>query len=132
MITISNDSNTKMDLKSLLDLSNQQNIGENEFPEERIKAQLDNLRKLIAFYREYPDLFVDDIKGPDSEFKFYSYQRIILRVMMRHRYTYVVLPRGSSKSFLTMMILMLRCILYPGAEMFVTTGGEFILIDIYY
>lgn len=128
MITISNDSNTKMDLKSLLDLSNQQNIGENEFPEERIKAQLDNLRKLIAFYREYPDLFVDDIKGPDSEFKFYSYQRIILRVMMRHRYTYVVLPRGSSKSFLTMMILMLRCILYPGAEMFVTTGGDFLCL----
>ena len=98
----------KLDLQSLLNISNESNA-------------------LIAFYREYPDYFIDDIKGPDSEFKFYTYQRVILRIMMRHRYTYVVLPRGSSKSFLTMMILMLRCVLYPGAEMFVTTGGEFIL-----
>lgn len=43
---------------------------------------------------------------------------------MRHRYVYMTLPRGSSKSFLSMLILMLRCILYPGSEMFVTTGGE--------
>ena len=99
----------KLDLQSLLNISNESKYTGNEITEERILAQLDNIRTLIAFYREYP------------------YQRVILRIMMRHRYTYVVLPRGSSKSFLTMMILMLRCILYPGAEMFVTTGGEFIL-----
>lgn len=29
-----------------------------------------------------------------------------------------------SKSFLSMMALMLRCILYPGAQLFVTTGGK--------
>ena len=114
----------KLDLQSLLNISNESKYTGNEITEERILAQLDNIRALIAFYREYPDYFIDDIKGPDSEFKFYTYQRVILRIMMRHRYTYVVLPRGSSKSFLTMMILMLRCILYPGAEMFVTTGGK--------
>ena len=92
--------------------------------EERVRAQLDNLRTLISFYREYPDLFLDDIKGPGNNFKLYSYQRIILRVAMRHRYTYITLPRGASKSFLSMLILMLRCILYPGANLFVTTGGK--------
>ena len=43
---------------------------------------------------------------------------------MRHRYVYATFPRAYSKSFLSMMVLMLRCILYPGSELFVTTGGK--------
>lgn len=92
--------------------------------EERLNAQLDNLRTLIAFYREYPDLLIDFMKGPDSTFNFYYYQRVFLRIAMRHRYTYATFPRAFSKSFLSMMILVLRCILYPGSELFVTTGGK--------
>jgi hypothetical protein len=64
------------------------------------------------------------MKGPDNNFEFYFYQRIFLRIAMRHRYTYGTFPRAFSKSFLTMMVLMLRCILYPGSELFVTTGGK--------
>jgi hypothetical protein len=86
--------------------------------------QLDNLRYLISFFREYPDLLVDYMKGPDSTFKFFLYQRIFLRVVMRHRYVYATFPRAYSKSFLSMMVLMLRCILYPGSDLFVTTGGK--------
>jgi len=64
------------------------------------------------------------MKGPDCTFHFYYYQRIFLRIVMRHRYVYATFPRAYSKSFLSMMVLMLRCILYPGAELFVTTGGK--------
>ena len=85
---------------------------------------MENIRNLIAFWREYPDLFIDFIKGENSTFKFYFYQRIFLRIVMRHRYVYATFPRAYSKSFLTMMALMIRCVLYPGAEMFVTTGGK--------
>ena len=96
--------------------------------EERIAAQLEPLRKLISFFRQYPDLLVDFMKGPESTFHFYFYQRIFLRVVMRHRYVYATFPRAYSKSFLSMMILMLRCILYPGSELFVTTGGRLNLV----
>lgn len=117
-----------MNLQELLDLSQQKSALElSIITEERILNCIDDIRLMISFYREYPDLFIDDIKGPNSTFKLYNYQRIILRVAMRHRYVYMTLPRGSSKSFLSMLILMLRCILYPGSEMFVTTGGNFIL-----
>lgn len=92
--------------------------------QERLDAQLENLRNKIAFYRQYPDLFVDDIKGPDCTFKFYFYQRIFLRIVMRHRYVYATFPRAFSKSFLSMMVLMIRCILYPNSHLFVTTGGK--------
>ena len=112
-----------MALAELLALSQDRNTKQG-VSEERLAAQVPALRKLIAFWREYPDLFVDYIKGPNSTFKFYFYQRIFLRVVMRHRYVYATFPRAYSKSFLSMMALMLRCILFPGVEMFVTTGGK--------
>lgn len=112
-----------MALADLLALSEERNAKQG-VSEERLQAQVPALRKLIAFWREYPDLFVDMIKGEESNFKFYYYQRIFLRIVMRHRYVYATYPRAYSKSFLSMMALMLRCVLYPGAEMFVTTGGK--------
>ena len=36
----------------------------------------------------------------------------------------MVFPRAYSKSFLSVMVLMIRCILYPGAKLFVTSGGK--------
>ena len=116
-----------MSLQSLLDLSTskRKKIG---LSEERIRAVLPELRNVISFYREYPDVFVDFVKGPDSTFKFFFYQRIFLRIVMRHRKVYATFPRAYSKSFLSMMALMLRCIFYPGAELFITTGGKFIIL----
>lgn len=113
-----------MSLKGLLDLSDSRTLKKQGMSEERLKAQLPHLRKLIAYYREYPDLLVDFMKGPESTFKFFFYQRIFLRITMRHRYVYATFPRAYSKSFLSMMILMLRCILYPNSHLFVTTGGK--------
>lgn len=113
-----------MSLQNLLELSQLKNNKKIGLSEERLKLQLDNLRKLISFYREYPDLLVDYVKGEDSKFHFYFYQRVFIRTVMRHRYVYATFPRAYSKSFLSMMVLMLRCILYPGSHLFVTTGGK--------
>ena len=113
-----------MGLQELLNASIDYEGKKQGLSQERLFAQLDNIRSLIAFYRQYPDLLVDYMKGPDSTFNFYFYQRIFLRIVMRHRYVYATFPRAYSKSFLSMMALMLRCILYPGSELFVTTGGK--------
>lgn len=113
-----------MSLKSLLDLSESRNNQKQEVSEERIAAILPQLRQLISFFREYPDIYIDFIKGPDCNFEFYFYQRVFLRIVMRHRYVYATFPRAFSKSFLSMMVLILRCIFYPGCELFITTGGK--------
>ena len=113
-----------MSLKELLQLSQNREYKKQGLSEERINEDLDGLRELIAFFRWYPDIFVDFIKGKDSTFQFLFYQRIFLRAIMRHRYVYGVFPRAYSKSFLSMMALMLRCILYPNSQLFVTTGGK--------
>lgn len=112
-----------MSLQNLLDLSNSY-VKKQGMSEERLKAQVPHLRNLVSFYREYPDLLIDFMKGPESTFSFYFYQRVFIRVVMRHKFVYATFPRAYSKSFLSMMVLMLRCILYPGSQLFVTTGGK--------
>ena len=84
-----------MSLKNLLDLSASRNTIKEEVSANRLMDNLDALRKEIAFYREYPDLFVDDIKGPDCSFRFRFTQRIFLRSIMRHKYVYCVFTRGE-------------------------------------
>lgn len=113
-----------MSLQSLLDLSDSRGLKKQGLSEERLKAQLPHLRNLVSFYREYPDYLIDFMKGLDSTFNFYFYQRVFLRIVMRHRYVYATFPRAYSKSFLSMMVLMIRCILYPNSHLFVTTGGK--------
>ena len=111
-----------MALQDLLNLSSSsKKLG---LSEERIAAIVPAARNYIAYWREYPDMFIDFMAGENSTFKLYFYQRVFLRAAMRHKYIYAVFPRAYSKSFLSMMILMLRCILYPNSHLFVTTGGK--------
>ena len=113
-----------MALKDILEISQNKFLKKQGLSEDRLTNQLDNLRNLISFFRMYPDLLVDFMKGPDSTFHFYFYQRIFIRIVMRHKFVYATFPRAYSKSFLSMMVLFLRCVLYPNAELFVTTGGK--------
>lgn len=113
-----------MALQDLLDLSDKQKkIG---LSEERVRAAIPVGRQYISFWREYPDMFVDYLleMGNPQEFHFFFYQRVFLRIAMRHQYVYAVFPRAYSKSFLSIMVLMIRCTLYPRCKLFVTSGGK--------
>ena len=118
-----------MALQDLLDLSAEKNSRKIGYSEERIRAILPIARQYVSYWREYPDMFVDFMQtGGDPtvkktlELKFY--QRVFMRVAMRYRYVYCVYPRGYSKSFLAVLILMVRAILYPGAKLFTSAGGK--------
>ena len=113
-----------MALADLLNLKN--GVDKIGLSEERVRACIPVARKYIAFWREYPDLFVDFLveKNNPENFHLFYYQRVFLRAAMRYKYTYAVFPRAYSKSFLAALILILRCILYPGAKLFVTSGGK--------
>lgn len=127
----------------LIIANNNKKIG---ISEERINEIKKPLRKYFAFWRMYPDLFVDFMqtggksvylndKGQrcyqnDSgqevklTFSLFFYQRVFLRIGMRFKYVYAVFPRAYSKSFLSVLIMMIRCILYPGAHLFSAAGGK--------
>lgn len=114
-----------MALKDLMELSKSKNTKKTGLSEERIRAQIPVIRDYVAYWREYPDKFVDFLCGSNPEnFHLFFYQRVFLRAVMRHRYAYATFPRAYSKSFLSVLVLMIRCILYPGSHLFVTTGGK--------
>lgn len=96
--------------------------------EERLRAQIPVFRQYISYWREYPDMFVEFLCGgpdaPPDTLHLYFYQRVFLRAVMRHRYTYATFPRAYSKSFLSVLVLLLRCVLFPNSHLFVTTGGK--------
>ena len=114
-----------MALQDLMALSLSKETKKQGLSEERIRAVLPTIRKYISFWREYPDIFVEFLCGDNPEnFHLFFYQRVFLRAVMRHRYAYATFPRAYSKSFLSVLVLMIRCVLYPGSHLFVTTGGK--------
>ena len=117
-----------MALQDLLDISaKRKKLG---ISEERIEPLKPILRQYIAYWREYPDMFIDFLQTgdngeiPDSGLHFYFYQRVFLRAAIRYKYVYMVFPRAYSKSFLSVLTLMIRCILYPRSKLFVASGGK--------
>ena len=118
-----------MALSDILNLSSrdQKKIG---ISEERLEPIKPYIRQYIAYWREYPDMFIDflqtglDGEVPENGLRFYFYQRCFLRVCMRYKYVYMVFPRAYSKSFLSVLVLMIRCILFPRSKLFVTSGGK--------
>lgn len=117
-----------MALQDLLELTGSHNkkIG---LSEERLEPLKPHLRQYIAYWREYPDMFIDFLQdGGNPEIKkelnFYFYQRVFLRVAMRYKYVYAVFPRAYGKSFLSILTLMIKCILFPRSKLFVTSGGK--------
>ena len=116
-----------MALSDLLELSKNKNISKKVgISEERIREQIPIIREYVSFWREYPDIFVEFLCGESNpeNFNLFFYQRVFLRAVMRHRYAYATFPRAYSKSFLSVLILMLRCVLFPNSHLFVTTGGK--------
>lgn len=111
-----------MALKDLLTVTKgRKKIG---LSEERAMAMLPNAQKYIAFWREYPDLFIDFLKGPNSTFNLYFYQRVFLRAICRNKYSYMTFPRAYSKSFIAILGSMIKCVLYPGSKLFICSGGK--------
>jgi len=111
----------------LLDIKKSRKVG---ISHERIDNVISIARDYISYWREYPDMFIDFLQTgidgtiPETGLRFYFYQRVFLRAAMRYRYVYAVFPRAYSKSFLSVLTLMCRCILYPRAKLFVTSGGK--------
>lgn len=97
-----------------------------EISEQSIKNNLEQYQQIIAYWRIYPDKFVDYLcsLNPKNTFKFYFFQRLYLRIAMRYRTVYAVFSRGFSKSFLAVLCLMLKAILYPGAKLATAADGK--------
>ena len=78
-------------------------------------------RDYSRYFMLYPDLFLDTIRSVNCPIRFYYYQRILLRAMMRFRYFYGTFTRATSKSFLAIISQYLACIFLPRSKRFVVS-----------
>ena len=79
---------------------------------------------MMSIFSAYPDVFLDMITPEGSNFSLFFYQRITLRALMRYRKIYITAPRAFSKSFITILGLMLQCIFIPGTKRFICAPNK--------
>lgn len=67
-----------MALNDLLNLSHSKETVKMGMSDERLLSAVAEGRKIISFFRWYPDIFVDWLaeQNPDNKFRFYYYQRV--------------------------------------------------------
>ena len=82
------------------------------------------LRDYFDYFIMYPDLFLDLIKPTDSSFDLYFYQRIVLRAVMRYKEVYITACRAFSKSFISIMGMILQCIFIPKTKRFICAPNK--------
>ena len=79
----------------------------------------DLLEKYMNFFTAYPDIFLDIIAPTDAQIKLFPYQRIFLRAVMRFKNVYVTACRAFSRSFITILGMVLQCIFMPRTKRFI-------------
>lgn len=115
-----------MALSNLLKIAAHDKKSVAEIDPKKIEDNLDKYQRIIAYWRMYPDKFVDYMASlnPNNKFQFYPTQRIILRINMRYRTVYEVFSRGFSKSFMAVLSLMVKAILYPGSTLITVADAK--------
>lgn len=89
---------------------------------------IESHRKLCEYYcnlfAAYPDLFLDIIKLEGDNFTLYFYQRVFLRASMRYRYHYCTACRAFSKTFISVLALILKCMFLPRTKAFIVAPAK--------
>ena len=92
--------------------------------ESYLSENFNQIGNMLSYFSAYPDLFLDYIKPDDSSFSLFFYQRITLRALMRFKDIYVTAPRAFSKSFITILAMILQCIFMPGTKRFICAPNK--------
>ena len=89
----------------------------------RINKHFDEFGKAINTFLVYPDIFVDLIRK-EEDFNLFFFQRLLLRIMSRHRQSYHTFTRGLSKSFLAFLSRYITTMLTPRHKAFIVAGTK--------
>ena len=87
--------------------------------QKRVQENWDLYTKYMNYFTAYPDKFLDMIKPAESNFNLFFYQRIFLRACLRYRYHYCTAPRAFSKTFISILAIILKCIFLPKSKCFI-------------
>lgn len=82
----------------------------------RIEKNRSLYERYCAYWTVYPDRFIEMITPLSSKFKLKFFQKIFLRVCLRHGRILTIAPRAAGKSFICILALYLICIFRPGSH----------------
>ena len=92
--------------------------------ENYLEKNMEKIGNVMSIFSAYPDIYLDIIKPQDSSFTLFFYQRITLRALMRFKDVFGTAPRAFSKSFITILAMMLQCIFIPGTKRFICAPNK--------
>lgn len=123
--SVLNSYNIEMEKLSAIDrLKREYGIEKNVvLTKENVELNRELIEKYVEFFSAYPDIYLDLILPAESKFHLHFYQRQFLRCCMRFKYHYCIASRGYSKSFLSILAAILRCIFLPTTTMFLVAPG---------
>lgn len=75
--------------------------------EEYLRQHRKEIGDMVSYFSAYPDCYLSLITPENENFELFFYQRIFLRAVMRFKTIYLVACRAFSKSFLTILALIL-------------------------
>lgn len=88
-------------------------------PSTRRERVIEGMAIWGSFYRENIDIFVSDYLQID----YLKWFQLALLCMMNRMRTFVwIASRGMGKTFLIALFVCIRCILYPGTKVVITSG----------
>ena len=71
-----------------------------------------------GYYRANPQRFVSEVLGISLKW----FQKILIWAMMHYNYIMYLAARGQGKTYLTALYCCVRCILFPGTKIIVSSG----------
>lgn len=77
---------------------------------DKYKRRRKLLAHSIAFFRKYPEVFIDQV----LEIKLNLYQKVLIRAFFDSKYSLWVMSRGLGKTWLGALALVTYCMLYKG------------------
>ena len=89
-----------------------------ELAQDKERKTMNIIAWKCAYFRSNPHRFVEEVLGIHLKL----FQKILLWAMMQYNYFMFIAARGMSKTWLTALFCVVRCILYPGTKIVVCSG----------
>lgn len=89
-----------------------------EIEQDKAQRLMNTVAWRCAYYRENPQRFVSEVLGINLKL----FQKILLYAMMHYNFIMYLAARGQGKTYLTALFCVVRCILFPGTKIVVSSG----------
>lgn len=89
----------------------------NEIKKEKEQSLMETIAWRAGYYRANPQRFVSECLGISLKW----FQKILIWAMMHYNFIMYLAARGQGKTYLTALFCCVRCILYPGSKIVVTS-----------